>query len=370
MLAKVAISGGGRCNVTTSRTEPRELAAFYPRGGDALRGPFSRFGPRETVEWFQSRGVRLKVEPDGRMFPTSNSSATVVQCLSDQAARAGVRVLTLANVTGVERAAAGFRVHLLSGEELPADRVLLATGGERGGFALAASLGHTIVPPAPSLFALEASDPRTAGLAGVAVTDVGVRLAGLTGPGLAQRGPMLVTHRGFSGPAILKLSAWAARPLHDCGYRAELLVNWLPALEQESLRTRLTEAKSALAAKSVAASPPPELPRRLWENLVAAAGVGPELRWADLSNRHLHELAGQLLRGSYAVTGKSTNKDEFVTCGGVSLKEVDFATMASRVCPGLFLAGEVLDIDGLTGGFNFQSAWTTGRLAGVAMASV
>ena len=369
-LAKVRVSGGGRCNVTHACFEPRELARRYPRGGRELLGAFSRWQPRDTVEWFAARGVALKTEEDGRMFPVSDDSATIVDCLMGAARRAGVEVRLQAGVAGLDRAGprGRFRVQLARGEPLAADRVLLATGGNKSnaGFAIAAALGHAIEPPVPSLFTFHVADPRLEGLAGVAVEDAATAVPGTA---LAERGPLLVTHWGLSGPAVLKLSAWGARELHGRDYRFGLRVNWAPGLNPESARAALAAARAANPRKQIANWCPLGLPLRLWERLVAAAGLPPGAPWAGAGNAALRALAAQVVEAEFAVAGKSLFKEEFVTCGGVRLAEVDFRTLQSRLVPGLHFAGEVLDVDGITGGFNFQAAWTTGWLAGRAMAA-
>lgn len=364
LLGKVRISGGGRCNVTHAYFDPATLVQNYPRGGKALRGPFTRFGPRDTVNWFASQGVELKTEADGRMFPVTDDSQTIVDCLVQGAIAAGVHMRTSATVVSVSRQLDGFVVQLKSGEGLKADRVLLATGSNRRGYQLAAANGHKIIPPVPSLFTFKISDPRIAGLAGVSANNVRVQLPIAK---LAQTGPLLITHWGLSGPAILKLSAWGARVLHECRYQTSLIVNWLPQYQQEQLRKMLLQVKSQLPKRSIYSSCPVPLPRRLWQQLLYNIGIGEGDRWAGLSNKLLHSLVLELNQGTYQITGKGAFKEEFVTCGGVSLQEVNFQTMESRCCRGLYLAGEILDIDGVTGGFNFQSAWTTGWLAGQAM---
>lgn len=362
LLAKVRVSGGGRCNVTHACFDPALLAQNYPRGGEALRGPFTRFGPRETVAWFESRSVRLKTEPDGRMFPVTDDAQTIVNCLIDSARRAGAEIRTEAGIESVERSESGFEIRLRDGEVVRGDRVLIATGGNRQGHQWAAGLGHTIVPPVPSLFTFNIRDSRLAGLAGVSAAKTELRLGKRR-----QVGPTLITHWGLSGPAVLKLSAWGARELHEHGYRAELNVNWLPDYDEAELTRALKETKTEHPRRTILSHTPLPLPQRLWERLAAAAGVAESRRWAELSKSELRGLVDQLLNGKYQIAGKSLFKEEFVTCGGVSLKEVNFKTMESRICPGLYFAGEILDIDGLTGGFNFQSAWTTGWLAGRAM---
>ena len=375
-LAKVKISGGGRCNVTHSCFEPANLVQYYPRGGKVLRGVFSRFQPKDTIAWFTDRGVTLKTESDGRLFPTTNDSGTIVDCLMEEADRVRVKVNTSAGVKSVQREGSGFSIEMRSGEIIQCDRILLATGSSAQGYQMARELGHSVIPTVPSLFTFNVRDRRLEGLAGVSVPDATVKLqpanlgtnSGESGSArLEQSGPLLVTHWGLSGPAVLKLSAWGARTLHQHHYKATLTVNWLPQLKPEGLRAELMKVKTQLAKKTVGPNCPVILPRRLWESLIMAAGIPSELRWSDVSKVMLNALLKELLQGEYAITGKGVFKDEFVTCGGVDLKEVDFKTMESRICPGLYFAGEVLDIDGVTGGFNFQSAWSTGWIAGQAI---
>lgn len=365
LLAKVRISGGGRCNVTHACFDPVLLVENYPRGASELRGPFTRFQPKDTVEWFVRRGVDLKTEPDGRMFPVTNQSSTVIDCLRQAADRAGVRLRTQTHIQSVARQASGFFLILKDGETLVADRVLLATGSDREGYRWAETLGHSLRPPVPSLFTLMVRDPRLEGLAGLSVKSAHAELVGSR---LVQKGPVLITHWGLSGPAILRLSAWGARALYECGYQAALRINWLADVSAERLEIELARAVSVLAKKSVRAQNPfRELPLRLWQRCVGTAQIPATRSWADLSRAQRTQLALALQGGVYAVTGKGVFKEEFVTCGGVKCDEVNFKTMESRRCPGLYLAGEILDIDGITGGFNFQNAWTTGWLAGQAM---
>lgn len=379
-LAKVKISGGGRCNVTHACFEPRELARRYPRGGRELLGAFHRWQPRDTVAWFEARGVPLKTEADGRVFPVTDDSATIVDCLMRAAEKAGVRVATRLGVRTVERVVSDalkenapggrvplFKVTLTNGGAVACDRLLLATGGNKSnaGFEIARQLGHTLSPPVPSLFTFHIDDARLQGLAGISVEETATAVRDTP---LRERGPLLITHWGLSGPAILKLSAWGARVLHDLDYKFTLLVNWAPRFNADSLSQELGAVRAAHARKQIGTWCPVGLPLRWWERLVAAAGIGPTTTWTSASGAALQALAGQVCAGEFQVSGKSLFKDEFVTCGGVRLSEVDFKTMESRLAPGLHFAGEVLDIDGLTGGFNFQSAWTTGWLAGRALA--
>ena len=366
-LAKVRISGGGRCNVTHACFEPRELGSHYPRGGSALLAPFQRFQPRHTIAWFEARGVKLKTEADGRVFPVTDSSETVIDCLLGAARSAGVELIAnRAPQRVTRRAEGGFGLEFDKGEPLVCESLMLATGGCRVPAAgqLAVSLGHTLEPPVPSLFTFHIAAPWLHELAGISVPSTEVSVPGL---GLRERGPVLLTHAGLSGPAILRLSAWGARALHERNYQFPLRLNWLPDLDAQALTGELEARRRAQPARFVVNTPLPPLPARLWHNLVLAAGIGRETRWADLSRAARHRLIQQINLTELRVSGKTLNQDEFVTCGGVRLSEVNFKTMESRISPGLHLGGELLDIDGLTGGFNFQAAWTTGWLAGRAM---
>jgi hypothetical protein len=377
-LAKVRISGGGRCNVTNACTDPALLAANYPRGGVELRGPFTRFQPRDTLEWFRQRGVLLKTEADGRVFPVSDSSETVIECFLAQARRLGVRLRTGCGVQSIRtQATGGFQLACSDASRLQARCLLLAAGGgSKRAYEMAAALGHTILPPVSSLFSFSLSDARLTGLVGVSVPDVQLELrfsepgdGGLSRP-VTARGALLVTHWGLSGPAVLRLSAWGARQLAGASYQASLRVNWLPGQTAENIFSLLQAEKQTHPRRQVAAhSPEGWLPQRLWQALAQTCGAGNQQCWNALPDRILRRIAQELCQGEFQITGKGPFKDEFVTCGGVSLKEVDFRTMESRLVKGLYFAGEILDIDGLTGGFNFQSAWTTGWIAGRAMAA-
>ena len=367
-LSKVRISGGGRCNVTHSCFDVRELAARFPRGDQALIALFHRFQASDTVTWFEARGVKLKTESDGRMFPVTDSSQTIIDCLVRAAEAAGVKLAAHHGVQSVaKREQGGFELKISDGTTLSCDRLLLATGGPRTPALgqLSVSLGHTLEAPVPSLFTFHIETEWLRKLAGVSVEPVEASVAGTK---LHERGAVLATHWGLSGPVVLRLSAWGARKLRDLDYRFTLLVNWLPALKAEGVATELESRRKAQPARFVVNTPIRPLTARLWEQLVVAAGILPDTRWAALSRASQHKLVQQLIRTELPVTGKSLNKDEFVTCGGVRLSEVNFKTMESRICPGLYFAGELLDIDGITGGFNFQAAWTTGWIAGEAMA--
>jgi len=366
LLAKVRISGGGRCNVTHACFDPRQFATHYPRGSKELIGPFHQFSASDTVAWFAARGVRLKTENDGRMFPATDASQTIIDCLLDAATAVGVKLRMNCRLAAVRRAGSEFEISLASGEKLGCDRLLLASGGCRAAVMgqIAVSLGHTLVAPVPSLFTFHIETGWLNELAGVSVVSAEVSVPGAN---LSQRGPVLVTHSGLSGPAILRLSAWGARKLNALNYHFPLVVNWLPAFTLEDTSRAFQARRESQGAKLVANAPLPPLPMRLWEALVNAAGLSRETRWAKLTSSQQQQLVRQLTRTELTVTGKSLNKEEFVTCGGVQLAEVNFRTMESRLCPGLYFAGELLDIDGLTGGFNFQAAWTTGWIAGHAM---
>ncbi len=372
-LSKVAISGGGRCNVTHACFERTALLAQYPRGARALRGPFARFQPQDTIAWFAARGVTLKTEADGRMFPVTDSSATIVDALRNAAQRAGVELRVASPVRALTSAPenpAGFTLSTAPGE-LTARHVILCTGGSRHGHELAAALGHTITPLAPSLFTFKVSDPRLDDLAGLSVENAQIRVDVPGADPLTQRGPLLITHWGLSGPAVLRLSAWGARELAAVGYRAELRIAWLGQADLAAARAQLDALRADHPRAALTSQAPPGLPRRLWERLVTAAvqTTGPiPATWSQASRPLLVALARELAEGRFALIGKGPFKEEFVTCGGIASDEIDWTTMASRRVPGLFIAGEILDVDGITGGFNFQNAWTTGWIAGHAVA--
>jgi hypothetical protein len=366
-LGKVLISGGGRCNVTHACFDPAKLITFYPRGGNELRGAFSRFQPSDTVKWFESRGVKLKTEGDGRMFPVTDSSEFIAECLRGAAKKAGVQVQVGTNLLRVEKGLrGGFRLEVRGEAQvflLQTKRLLIATGSDRKTLDIIQSLGHTIVDPVPSLFTFNIKDKRIDGLAGVSVEDVTLKMDSVT-----TRGALLITHWGLSGPAVLRCSAWGARILHERNYRAKLIVNWLGEYTFDKaldILQKNKDWKDNLRKKVLTNPALSQIPVRLWKQLVHFIG---EKNWGDVSKAELRKMASELTASEFEIQGKGQFKEEFVTCGGVSLKEVDFKTMQSRVVENLFFAGEVLDIDGITGGFNFQSSWTTGWLAGNALA--
>ena len=371
-LGKVLISGGGRCNVTHECFDPAQLITYYPRGGAALRGAFTRFQPADTVKWFESHGTRLKAEADGRMFPVTDSSETIAECLRECAKNAGVVVQLGSTLQKVEKSSGGgfrltvqkARVESNRNEALQTKKLLLATGSDPKTREIVQSLGHSIEEPVPSLFTFNISDKRLEGLAGVSIEKATVKMDSLT-----QRGPLLITHWGMSGPAILRLSAWGARKLFEKKYHAILYVNWLGDTTFDKTLEVLQRHKDwhENVRKKVLTEPAfTQLPVRLWKQLARFIG---EKNWGDISKAEIRKLAEELTASQFEIKGKGQFKEEFVTCGGVRLDEVDFKTMQSRIVNNLFFAGEVLDIDGITGGFNFQSSWTTGWLAGSALSS-
>ncbi len=361
VLTKVRISGGGRCNVTHAEFLPKELTRNYPRGEKELRGPFHSFMTGDTIEWFEKRGVPLKIEEDGRMFPETNSSETIIDLFLNETKRLGIKVLTKRAVQDVERLDDRWEIRT-SQEKFTAQKILIATGSNPKMWKLLEGLGHTVVPGVPSLFTFNITDKRIKDLPGVATpARVNIRKEKLT-----TQGPLLITHWGMSGPAILKLSAWGARELSD-RKNFEIEVNWVPDLASGEVFQTLQENKKEHGKQQPFKNPQFGLPKRLWRSLVTASGILEEQKWADLNKQQLEELAAQLTSGVFQVHGKSTFKEEFVTAGGVELKEVNFKTFESKICKNLFLAGEVLNIDAITGGFNFQNAWTGGFLAAKAM---
>ena len=355
VLGKVRISGGGRCNVTHACFEPNELVKFYPRGEKELRGPFHQFCSGDTIEWFERHGVALKIEDDGRMFPVSNSSQTIIDCFLKATQQLGIKVLTGQSVQSIFKKDNYWKIDTQN-QNYQAEKLILATGSNPKIWDMLQEFGHAIIPPVPSLFTFNSKDPRIKELPGVSAK-VTVRVKDTK---LEATGPLLITHWGMSGPAILKLSAWGARILHDKNYQFTLLVNWLNTIDTEEAIAQLKTLKQEQAKKTVSKKSPFELTNRLWESLVLAAGISAETKWADLSKTQLQHLAQQLTNGVFQINGKSTFKEEFVTAGGIDLKEINFKTMESKIHPNLYFAGEIVNIDAITGGFNFQNAWTSG----------
>jgi predicted Rossmann fold flavoprotein len=355
VLNKVRISGGGRCNVTHACFEPNELVKFYPRGEKELRGPFHQFCSGDTIEWFEKHGVELKIEADGRMFPVSNSSQTIIDCFLKATQELGIAVLTGQSVQSIFKKDTLWKVETQS-ENYLTEKLILATGSNPKVWEMLQNFGHAVVSPVPSLFTFNIKDSRIKELPGVAA-QVTVKVKDTK---LTSTGPLLITHWGMSGPAILKLSAWGARILHDKNYQFTIFVNWLNDADKEDVEKKLKELKQEHAKKSVSKKSPFELTNRLWESLVLASGIEVETKWADLSKIQLQNLANQLTNGTFQVNGKSTFKEEFVTAGGIDLKEINFKTMESKLHENLYFAGEIVNIDAITGGFNFQNAWTSG----------
>lgn len=366
VLEKVRISGGGRCNVTHACRTPAELIQHYPRGERELLSPFLRFATGDTVDWFDQRGVKLKIEEDGRMFPTSDDSQTIVDCLWDSATAAGVKICTSVRVDKLFFDENLNCWKIIAEEKIfLADKIIIATGSNPRIWEMLSNLGHSIVPPVPSLFTFNIKDARIRDLPGISVPEAVVKVQGTK---LEATGPLLITHWGLSGPAILRLSAWGARELADLQYRFDIVVNWLHQ-QPEAVQAQLNDFKTEHPKKLVFANPLFGLPNRLWRSFVAAAGIVEEKKWADVNKKEQQALVGQLCAGTFAVSGKSTFKEEFVTAGGLDLKEINFKTFESKLFPGLYFAGEVLNIDAITGGFNFQAAWTGGWIAAEAIAN-
>ena len=355
VLTKVRISGGGRCNVTHACFEPNELVKFYPRGEKELKGPFNQFCSGDTIEWFEKHGVELKIEEDGRMFPVSNSSQTIIDCFMDAASKAGIKTLTSQSVQSLFKADDFWKIDTQD-DKFTATKLVLSTGSNPKMWEMIAGLGHCIIEPVPSLFTFNITDKRIKELPGVS-TWATVKVKNTK---LEATGPLLVTHWGMSGPAILKLSAWGARILAEKKYQFAISVNWLNDMDLAEAENLLKKYKQEEAKKQISKRAPFDFPNRLWENLVLAAGILVETKWADLSKMQMKNLAEQLTEGTYQVSGKSTFKDEFVTAGGIDLKEVNFKTMQSKLHDTLYFAGEVVNVDAITGGFNFQNAWTSG----------
>jgi predicted Rossmann fold flavoprotein len=355
VLSKVRISGGGRCNVTHACFIPNELVKYYPRGEKELRGPFHQFCSGDTIDWFEKHGVELKIEDDGRMFPVSDSSQTIIDCFISATKKLGIDVLTGQSVKSIYKGDSYWKVDT-NIETFSCQKLILTTGSNSKIWELLTEMGHSIVPPVPSLFTFNISDKRTKDLMGVSA----LALVKVKNSKLEASGPLLITHWGMSGPAILRLSAWGARELFDKKYQFAIEVNWLHEVTTSEAEQQLKELKLEHAKKVVAKKSPFNFPNRLWESLVLASEISSENKWADLTKNQLQHLAEQLTKGAFQVNGKSTFKEEFVTAGGVDLKEINFKTMQSKLHENLYFAGEIVNVDAITGGFNFQNAWTSG----------
>ncbi len=366
VLTKVKVSGGGRCNVTHAEFLPKELTQNYPRGEKELLGPFHTFMTGDTIDWFEKRGVELKIEEDGRMFPVSDSSQTIIDCFLSEAKRLGVEVLLNQSVKEIQKDGEYFKINTTT-DTFSAKKVVIASGSNPKIWQLLEGLGHTIIPAVPSLFTFNIKDSRIIDLPGLS-TDASVKILDAKRKTILEsNGPLLITHWGMSGPAILKLSAWGARLLEPLKYHFNIEVNWLNGLSEEEVLDSLKEMKNIQGKQTIFKYAQFELPKRLWQSLVKASGIAETLTWAEATRENLQNLANQLTAGIFEVRGKSTFKEEFVTAGGVDLKEVNFKTFESRKVDGLYFAGEVLNIDAITGGFNFQNAWTGGFLVAQAI---
>ncbi len=405
-LSKVKISGGGRCNVTHSCFDPAKLASHYPRGSRELRGAFHRWQPQDTINWFAERGVALKTEADGRIFPDTDDSQTIIDCFHQAAHNAGVKLHKGVGLKALnQNADRSFSLELSNETQINADAVCIATGSLKASPLTRAleSLGHTIEPLAPSLFAFNVADKRTHGLSGLSVQNASVTVLPNVGASLGppaatkpapaskkakpQTGPILITHRGFSGPAILRLSAWEARSLQEQNYHFDIAINWLGDQTEHQVREQFAKLRKHKGRTLVRSKIFDAIPRRLWERIVEAVGIGEDTPWSQLSKAIETKLIHELIAARFSIQGKTTNKlkvndslvakgmkkevpAEFVTAGGISRKEIDFRAMESKIVPNLHFAGECIDIDGITGGFNFQACWTGGHIAGEAMAYI
>ena len=370
ILSKVKVSGGGRCNVTHACYSIADMIKKYPRGNAFLKKAFHHFFTTDTIDWFEQRGVPLKTETDGRMFPVSNSSQTIIDCLVKEANTYGVQILMNAEVKQLifKKHGAGntFTLELANNKSVIADFVCIASGGYPKDiqFEWLKKLGHTIEEPVPSLFTFNMPGNSITALMGVTVENVGVKIMGSK---LAEHGPLLITHWGMSGPAILKLSAWGARELKTKNYSFKISINWIPGFNENTLREKMQELRFDIAAQKIINRNPFSLPARLWEYLLQQSGIHENLRWADLPAKDQNKLIKNLCMQEFDVKGKTTFKEEFVTSGGINLNEIDVNTLQSKIIPGLYFAGEVINVDGVTGGFNFQNAWTTGWIAAKAV---
>ena len=362
ILSKVKISGGGRCNVTHACFQPSALSKFYPRGAKFLKKAFKVFQPRDTIKWFSERGVGLKTESDNRMFPISDNSQTIVDCFLRELQIKKIQLIKNARILEIIPNINGYYL-CFKNHKLHFDKVIIASGGspKSKGFDWLKKLGHHIIAPIPSLFTFNMPDESITKLMGVVVENVIVRIQGTK---LKYHGPILITHWGMSGPGIIKLSSWGAIFLHQRNYEFKVQINWISIKNEADAFCFLSENFDSIKRKKISNANPFSLPNRIWLYIIDRLQISPNIIWLDLSKKKLNRLINILLNDVYQVVGKTTFKEEFVTCGGVSLEDLEVTTMQSKVCPNIYFAGEVLDIDGITGGFNFQSAWTTGFIAG------
>ena len=367
LLSKVSVSGGGRCNVTHACFDMQEMSKKYPRGGNFVKKTFHQFFTTDTISWFEERGVKLKTEKDGRMFPVTDSSQTIINCLLNEAQQYGVKILMKTEVKTIVKEEHSFKLEISNDESLTADYVCIASGGfpKASMFEWLTKLGHSVEEPVPSLFTFNMPQHPITKLMGVSVPNATVRVIGAK---LIQLGPLLITHWGLSGPAILKLSAWGAREFASKGYNFSILVNWLTDYTEQQLAEKIQSIRFEIASQKISNKNPFGLPQRSWDFILESSGVKTDTRWADLPAKEQNKLIKNLCAAEFKVKGKTTFKEEFVTAAGIKLNEIDHNTMMSKVVPNIFFAGEILDVDGVTGGFNFQHAWTSGFVAAKAIA--
>ena len=363
LLSKVKISGGGRCNVTNAGNNIAEFAKHYPRGEKQMKKALRHFSAADTIKWFADKGVDLVAEADQRMFPSTNDSQTIVDCLLQNVQSQGIAIKLRTAIQELKQEDKRFILTFEDKNQAKVDKVVIATGGspKLDGLLWLQTLGHSIISPVPSLFTFNMPHETIRSLMGVVLNPVAVKVQSTK---LEAEGPLLITHWGMSGPAILKLSAWGARVLNEKDYRFKLQVNWLGNIKEHQLRTTFSASITNIRKRKIINGNPFQLPNRFWDFIIHKAGINGDTTWADLSKKSMNRLIDTLTNDTYDVSGKTTFKEEFVTCGGVSLTDINMETMESKKCPGMFFAGEVLDIDGITGGFNFQAAWTTGFIAG------
>lgn len=363
LLSKVKRSGGGRCNVTHNCFDPKRLINYYPNGAKELLGCFFKFGPSDTIDWFQSRGVLLKVEKDNRVFPVSNCSQDIIDCLIEEAHMLGIEIHTSVKIESLEHTGKAFYLNIKGGRRYFCQKLILATGSSAQGYKWCRALGHDIIEPIPSLFSFVIDDPDLIHLSGVSLPYVSAHLNGRENH--QQWGPILITHWGLSGPCIIRLSAFEARYLNNLGYKSSLIIDWLPDVSFEDVTSSISNYKHQFRNKQIGShSLFQEIPHRLWGLILKRSGVSRSRKMQDLKSYEMNDLVSEIKRGRYSITNRGVFKEEFVTSGGVSRKQIDFKTMESKCCKNLHVLGELLDIDGVTGGFNFQNAWTTGYLSG------
>lgn len=369
LLSKVKISGGGRCNVTHACFEISNMVKKYPRGGNFLKKVFHQFFTADTIQWFKEKGVELKAEGDGRMFPVTDASQTIIDCLLSEAAKYGVGIRMNYDVKQLEVTEHGFKLTSSKGSSVNTKYVCIACGGfpKTAMFDWLTVLGHTISNPVPSLFTFNSPGNSITELMGVSVADAKVSIAGTK---LQQQGAVLITHWGISGPAVLRLSAWAARELSEKDWQFAAFINWIPGKSENEARELFQLLRRQNASQKIHGKPAVEIPARLWQYLLQLSEIGGAIRWADLPAKNMNRLIKLLTNFELPVSGKTTYKDEFVTAGGITLAEIDAHTLMSKKVPNLFFAGEIIDVDGVTGGFNFQNAWSTGYVAAKTIAGL